>query len=135
MSAVFPEIGERINIILDDIKETEQGEFASNATAKVEKIFYDIMTDRDKLGIVVQVLNIVPETFMFDGSKEYATLLEDLISKLHTPEELTDFLLRDLGLGKETQFLYPWNPSASPDMCENINERKDTDYGLGIYIS
>ena len=36
-------------------------------------------------------------------------------------------LLRDLGLGKETQFSYPWNPSNSPSMCEKALEFLDGD--------
>ena len=26
--------------------------------------------------------------------------------------------LHDLGLGKETNFKYPWRPDGSPDFCE-----------------
>ena len=33
----------------------------------------------------------------------------------------------DLGIGKETEFYYPWNPSDSPNICERANE------GLGKY--
>ena len=30
--------------------------------------------------------------------------------------------IRDLGLGKETNFKYPWNPSDSPIICEKAQE-------------
>lgn len=34
----------------------------------------------------------------------------------------TQRVLEDLGLGKETSFTYPWNPSESPMFCKNANE-------------
>ena len=32
-------------------------------------------------------------------------------------------LLRDLGMGKETQFRYPWRPDKSPDFCKNADNQ------------
>ena len=32
-------------------------------------------------------------------------------------------LLRDLGMGKETSFLYPWRPDKSPNFCQNADKR------------
>ena len=36
-------------------------------------------------------------------------------------KETLDKLLRDLGLGKETNFAYPWRPDNSPNMCWNAH--------------
>ena len=34
--------------------------------------------------------------------------------------------IRDIGLGKETKFKYPWNPQNSPSMCEEAQIQYDT---------
>ena len=36
-------------------------------------------------------------------------------------------LIRDLGLGKETNFKYPWNPKTSPIICKQAQQK----YGSG----
>ena len=47
-----------------------------------------------------------------------------------TTDEDLNKLLRDLGLGQETTLAYPWNPQGSPIMCEEVEKRKNLDFGL-----
>ena len=42
--------------------------------------------------------------------------------------EKLDTLLRDLGMGKETSFSYPWRPDKSPNFCKNATQFIDDAY-------
>ena len=53
------------------------------------------------------------QTDMFD---------KDGLIPTHTREQLL-MLLRDLGMGKETSFSYPWRPDKSPNFCQNADKR------------
>ena len=75
----------------------------------------------------IENINIYPCLRYFEASHDWKNLVD---TDAGTGDKIK-MLLRDLGLGKETHFQYPWRPDGSPDLCADAH----ADFSSGSSIT